>query len=175
MLLSSFLMNAIGYVGLYALMRWHIVHEISELIERHDQADYSELVLTENQMGRANGQFFRINEHEFRYKGKMYDVVSQKQVGTSIHYTVIHDQKDELNFYRLATDTDLQDQSHQANKTQKTDVLDTMVKSLFAPLYFPSSTSNTEKRDTVFFIAYCQTTLPEIPYLRVPVPPPKAA
>ncbi len=168
-------MNAIGYVGLYALMRWQIVHEISELIRRdgHDSADYSKLVLSESQMNPASGQFVRINNHEFRYKGKMYDVVSQKQIGTTIHYTVIHDQKDELNFDRLATDSNLQDQSHQWGKAQKPAIPDTMVKSLFAPLYFTSSSSNKEKRATGFVITFSQSNLPEIPYLQVPVPPPK--
>ena len=166
-------MDAIGYVGLYALTRWQIVHEISELIEQHDSADYSELILSESQMNPASGQFVRINDHEFRYKGKMYDVVSQKRVGSNIHYTVIHDQKDELNFSRLATDTNLQDQAPQGSKTQKSALLDTMVKSLFSVFYFPSSGRNNNKESAGYFTASAQFDLPDIPYMRVPVPPPR--
>ncbi|HKI45625.1 MAG TPA: hypothetical protein VKA08_09875 [Balneolales bacterium] len=166
-------MNAIGYVGLYALMRWHIVHEISELVEQHDQAYYSELILSEIQMNPANGQFVRINNHEFRYEGKMYDVVSQKRIGNSIHYTVIHDQKDELNFDRLATDTNLQDHSQQGRKTQKPALLDTMVKNLYAPLFFQVTRRYNIRPFRNIISAIHGQNLPDTPFLRVPVPPPK--
>lgn len=174
LLLSCFLMNAIGYVGLYALMRWHIVHEISELIERHDSEDYSELILSKKQIDSADGQFTRINKHEFRYKGKMYDIVSQNKIGDSIRYTVIHDRKDELNFDRLATNTNLQDQSSADSPAHKSALLDTMVKNLYAPLFFQVTRRYNIKTFSSIISAIQLQNLPDTPFLQVPVPPPKS-
>jgi len=166
-------MNAIGYVGLYAITRLQIVHEISELIEHHDTGAYSQLIFSKEDMNPARGHFVRINKHEFRYKGKMYDVVSQQKIGDTIHFTVIHDHRDEINFDQLAANTNLQEQSQANPKSADHVLLDTMVKSLFAPLYFPSTKPISFKPHIHALTALFCFELPANPFQRVPVPPPK--
>lgn len=167
-------MNSIGYVGLYGLLRWHDTHRIHELIEHHDRSDYKNLILPvsvyENQ---SDDTFIKLNDHEFRYHGEMYDIVSQKRVGNAIHFVVIQDNKDERNFHRLAVNTHLQTQSPKTSGTNKTTLLDVIVKSFLTFLYVPNEPANRSEITGKNVFNAKKLTLPRSPFLRVPVPPPK--
>lgn len=168
-------MNSIGYVAVYGLFRWHITHEIFELIEHHDRNKYTELILPLSVVQHPDKNFIRLNDREFRYKGKMYDIVSQKLTNNTVHFIVIHDKNDERNFNRLAENTNLQSQTPGNMKTGKSTVPDTFIKVLFSPLFSVRSTS--------FHVSLTQNStalsqnmlFPESPCIQVPVPPPRMA
>ena len=172
-LLSTILMNSIGYVAVYALIRWHVTHEISELIEHHDENEFSELILPLSVVQQPNKDFTRLNKREFRYKGKMFDIVTQKRIGQAIHFIVIHDPNDEQNFNRLAENTNLQSQTPKNTETGKSVLIDIIAKGLFSPLYSVKSTTYQAILHQHSLALIQNIFLPETPCLRVPVPPPK--
>lgn len=172
-LLSAILMNSIGYIAVFGLLRWRITHDVYELIEHHEQKEYTELILPLSILHNPNKDFTRINRTEFRYKGKMYDIVTQKISGNSVHFTVINDPNDERNYQRLAENTNLQTQTPLNTENGKSVLSDIIVKGLFAPLYSVKSAHFKSTLHQSHLSALQNLFLPDSPCLLVPVPPPK--
>jgi len=166
-------MNSLGYIGVYSLLRWHITHEMYESIEHHDVNDYTELIIPISECKNPDHEFIRINTHEFRYKGKMYDIVSQKKVGDSVHFTAIYDPHDEMNFHHLAETVQAQLQTPKNTEMDHSKVVDVMVKGFFSPLFF----TKIPVYNSIFSGRHLKKNrsnlLPDSPFVRIPVPPPK--
>ena len=174
-LLCTILMNSIGYIALYGMFRWHITHEISELIEHHDSQEFAELILPLSIIQNPGKDFTRTGRREFRYQGKMYDIVSQKLSGNFMHFTVIHDPNDERNFQKLSKNTAMHSQSPQNTENGKSVLIDIIVKGLFSSLFSQTLASHLSilSRGSLFSIQH--GILPDSPTLQVLVPPPQCS
>lgn len=172
-LLIAILINSIGYVGIFGFLRWQITHKISELIEHHDEGRYTKLVLPVSAYDQSNPQLEKINAHEFRYKGNMYDIVSQKRIGDTIHFIVIHDLRDQANFHRLAVASRLQSQTSSGTHSGKANISGSVLKDLFAPIFTNKIPQYTSLFTATSVITSEALQLPKTPFLPVPVPPPK--
>lgn len=90
-----------GYFLFFRVQQYQIRYEIKQQI----QAGVPEAELVLLKISRCiqenRNEFQRIHDHEFRYQGKMYDVVRQEQHGETLWFFCLCDEKETLLFARL--------------------------------------------------------------------------
>ena len=96
-ILLCFLFNSIGYYLFFELDKFFIQKEMQALLN-HDPADV--IMITVADAGQ-NHEFYRIDQHEFKFKGRLYDVVREINKGSSILFLCRQDSKEEALFAGL--------------------------------------------------------------------------
>jgi hypothetical protein len=98
-LLLSMLLQAAGYFFVFKILQ----HEIRQEIEQQIKAGVpeTELVLLKIFEAKPHLAFQRVEEHEFRYDGKMYDIVRQEAHGDTTWYYCLADEKETQLFANL--------------------------------------------------------------------------
>ena len=98
-LILSFLFNAAGYLLIYSVLQSHL----KEIAEEKISASKLEnrvtiLAFSKSDINDGRSQLKFIDEKEFSYKGKMYDIITEKIVNDSIYFECFSDiDEDELN------------------------------------------------------------------------------
>ena len=92
LLLFLFLFNSLGYYFIFELYKYHVKKEIQA------QATMDCLVLTILKIADASHDpaFQRVEKKEIRYRGYLYDVIKEVQVGRMTIFYCIHDKKEEI-------------------------------------------------------------------------------
>ncbi len=98
-LLLSMLFQAAGYFFVFKILQHEIRWEIKQQIKA--RVPEAELVLFKICEGKPHPAFQRVEEHEFRYGGKMYDIVRQEAHGDTTWYYCLADEKETLLFANL--------------------------------------------------------------------------
>jgi hypothetical protein len=98
-LLLFLLLQAVGYFFVFKLQQHVIRYEIKQQIKAG--VPEAELVLFKILEGKPNPAFQRVEEHEFRYDGKMYDIVRQVAHGDTSWYYCLCDEKETQLFANL--------------------------------------------------------------------------
>jgi hypothetical protein len=128
-LLLFMLLQAAGYIFVFEIQKHEIRREIKQQIKAG--VPETELVLLKILEGKPNPAFQRVDEHEFRYDGKMYDIVRQKSHGDTTWYYCLADEKETQLFAHLE-ELAKRDMSQNSERQQRIERL----LSLFALLFF---------------------------------------
>jgi hypothetical protein len=98
-LLLFMLLQAAGYLLVFEIQKHAIRREIKQQIKAG--VPEAELVLLKFVEGKSYPAFQRVHAREFRYQGKMYDVVRQESRGDTTWYYCIADEKETQLFANL--------------------------------------------------------------------------
>ena len=98
-LLFLMLLQAAGYIVVFEIQKHGIRREIKQQIKAG--VPEAELVLLKFCEGKSEPAFQRVDEHEFRYGGKMYDIVRQENHGDTTWYYCLADEKETQLFAHL--------------------------------------------------------------------------
>lgn len=98
-LLFFILLQAAGFIVVLEIQKHGIRQEIKQQIKAG--VPEAELVLWKFCEGKSEPAFQRIDEHEFRYGGKMYDIVRQESHGDTTWYYCLADEKETQLFAQL--------------------------------------------------------------------------
>ncbi|MDZ7289339.1 MAG: hypothetical protein ONB44_07820 [candidate division KSB1 bacterium] len=98
-LLLFMLLQAAGYLFVFEIQKYEIRREIKQHIKAG--VPEAELVLFKICEGKPHPAFQRVEEHEFRYDGQMYDVVRQESHGDTTWYYCLADEKETQLFANL--------------------------------------------------------------------------
>ena len=92
LLLFLFLFNSLGYYFIFELYKYHVKKEMQV------QATKDSEVVTILKIAEAEHDpaFQRVEKKEIRYKGSLYDVIKEVQVGRTTIFYCIHDKKEEI-------------------------------------------------------------------------------
>ncbi len=91
-LLCLFLFNTMGCFFIFEMNKYLVKREMQEVI-RHQNRIFTRLVVP---MADFNPDLQRPEKHEIRYKGNMYDVVSEQRCGDAVVFYCIRDHKEEM-------------------------------------------------------------------------------
>jgi len=91
-LLLFTLFHAAGYLFVFEIQKYEIRREIKQQIKAG--VPEAELVLLKISGESSTLPFQRIDEHEFRYGGNMYDIVREEARGDTIWYYCLADEKE---------------------------------------------------------------------------------
>lgn len=98
-LLFFMLLQAAGYIVVFEIQKHGIRREIKQQIKAG--VPQAELVLFKICEEKPDPAFQRVDEHEFRYDGKMYDIVRQESHGDRTWYYCLADEKETQLFAHL--------------------------------------------------------------------------
>jgi len=98
-LLFSMLFQTAGHFFVFKIQQHQIRREIKQRIKAG--VPETELVRFKFLAGKPDPDFQRVEEHEFRYAGKMYDIVRQESHGDTTWYHCISDEKETQLFANL--------------------------------------------------------------------------
>jgi hypothetical protein len=98
-LLFVMLFQTAGYFFVFKTQQHKIRREIKQQIKAG--VPEAELVLFKILEGKPNPAFQRVEEHEFRHDGKMYDIVRQESHGDTTWYFCLADEKETRLFANL--------------------------------------------------------------------------
>lgn len=90
-----------GYYLYFRIQQQHIRHEIKQQIKAGVPEDEIVLLKLSRTIQDNWDEFQWIHDHEFRYQGKMYDIVRQEDHGETTWFYCIRDEKETLLFARL--------------------------------------------------------------------------
>ncbi len=90
-----------GYYLYFRIQQQHIRHEIRQQIKAGIPEDELVLLKIPRSVQENRDEFQRIHDHEFRYQGKMYDIIRQENHGEATWFLCISDEKETLLFARL--------------------------------------------------------------------------
>lgn len=89
-----FLLNSFGYYFIFSYNQGVLQQEMRGLIRSGYFRDHSELLIIANPA--TDPDFKWAEKGEFRYKGKLYDMISMEIKGTTTIFHCINDKKEEL-------------------------------------------------------------------------------
>jgi len=92
LLLFLFLFNSLGYYFIFELYKYHVKKEMQT---RTSMASLALTILKISDVKDDHG-FQRIENKEIRYKGSLYDVIKEVQLGRTTIFYCIHDKKEEI-------------------------------------------------------------------------------
>lgn len=129
------------------------------------------LTLTRAERQSAGSSFVRIDDREFRYQGKLYDIVREEWRGEVWHVWVLHDREEERHLEALAQRAS---QAGEAPRLEGSGEPDHRRPLGYRPIALVppalSSLAFPQLRTRVF--PCVSFTAPQAPYLEVPHPPP---
>lgn len=100
--LSLYLYNIVGYLVIFSYLQYRVRCEVKQMLKAsfpvHDLTTFA----FQNE-GLANDRYPLqwVDDHEFRYSGKMYDIVRSHISGDSTYFTCINDTQEEQLFEHL--------------------------------------------------------------------------
>jgi hypothetical protein len=96
LLVFVLLFNTFGQIGLFLFVQNHLRNEIKEIIRNNPDKSKLEVITIPNSIIKNQESIFkRIDDKEFRYKGKMYDIVMEKNLAGSVQFYCINDKLEE--------------------------------------------------------------------------------
>lgn len=106
-LIVSLLGGQMGMVGAFLLGHRYdqhrMLHRIAEASASVDNASTLErLIIPQTELSQPKSSFTRIDEREFFYRGKLYDIVHEERRGTDWHVWALHDREEERYLKALA-------------------------------------------------------------------------
>ncbi|MBE9467685.1 MAG: hypothetical protein IMY72_05100 [Bacteroidetes bacterium] len=168
LLLIFFVYNYVGFFSLFLFNQYKIKKEVKHQIKQ--QVPVNELVLLKIpfELEKTRNLIFqRIHKGEFRYKGKMYDIVKSNVKNDTTFYYCINDTKEEKLFEDL--DKHIEDYIN-TNKTKnhnKIKIKKTITNYFFSDLNFLFF--NSSKKISYFQKKYNLNKI----FIEIPDPPPK--
>ena len=98
-MILSFLFNAAGYLLIYSVLQSHLKQVAEEKISISKLENRAiTLAFSKTDINNGLSQLRFIDEKEFSYKGKMYDIITKKNVNDSVYFKCFSDiDEDELN------------------------------------------------------------------------------
>jgi hypothetical protein len=166
-LLFLMLFQTAGTLFVFRIQQHKIRREIKQQIKAG--VPEAELVLFKSHEGKPNPAFQRVEKHEFRYAGKMFDIVRQESHGDTTWYYCLADEKETQLFANL---DELVKQDMSGNSQHRKHVDELL--HLLGVLYFTHSheeyfiCSNSQKTATFFFFSLKTWDFPPT------TPPPEA-
>lgn len=101
-LLLSMLFQAAGYLFVFKIQQYQIRQEIKQQIKAGvPEAELVLLKIPKTLEEKPHPTFQRIDKREFRYDGKMYDIVRQEGHGDTTWYYCLSDEKETQLFANL--------------------------------------------------------------------------
>jgi len=160
-----------GQVGMLGALlgRHQAQQQMQHRIETAAAPDSSIQHLTLSRADRQSqsSSFVRIDDHEFRYQGRLYDVVREEWRGSEWHVWVVHDREEERYLDALAQALKTPMLEGESAPAQEPPVVlrpIALVPTALAPLPTPTLRSRAFPLSSV--------AAPPPPYLEVPHPPP---
>jgi len=111
-LLVTFLIMSLvgGQLGVIGTLLMGQRYDEERMLRRIDEASASPdnvsaleyLVIPRAELSQPGSSLTRIEEHEFFYRGKLYDIVYEEQRGTDWHVWALHDREEERYLEALA-------------------------------------------------------------------------
>ncbi len=89
-----FLLNSFGYYFIFSYNQGVLRNEMRSLIRVGYFKDHNEKLIITNPS--SNPDFKWAEKGEFRYKGKLYDLISMEVTGTTVVFNCINDKNEEL-------------------------------------------------------------------------------
>ena len=163
LLLFLLILNTFGIIGYYYYNRSVIKSEIKAIMKSNIPKDKIEIVLVH----KNSKAYKRIHSKEFRFHGKMYDIIKEKVKGDSLYFVCINDVKEQelmQDFSRIYFGSE--------NGIVSTGYSGKILNTVFLPMF--ESKKPIKHINTYCFIKY--TSYPEKcinSYYEVEVPPPK--
>jgi hypothetical protein len=94
----------VGYFAFFLAGRYQARKAMWQNISLNETRGALDVIIITKEMKQSvDHTFTRLDKNEFRYKGKLYDIVRSRNVGTATYYYVINDIKEE-HFYSYLTE-----------------------------------------------------------------------
>jgi hypothetical protein len=93
LILIVFMFNMMGYYFVFSYNQYLVRREMKSRIKAGYFAESSVVLKIINPA--SNPDFIRIDKGEFRYKGKLYDIISEKTTGNVTVFLCINDKNEE--------------------------------------------------------------------------------
>lgn len=170
-LILSMLGGQVGMLGALLLgrhrARQHMQRRVAAVSESvGETAALQHLIIPRTEQKQPGSSFMRINDHEFRYRGKLYDIVREERRGTVWHVWALHDHEEEHYLKALAQTLDAPMLFAQPTRPTH-ELLHAYRKLALVPrASIPSLAMRSRSFPPVL------STEPQPPYLEVPHPPP---
>jgi len=151
------LINAMGYYFLFELKKHLIRKEMQELVASGRMTEnYTVLTINDHE---RNPEFKRADKKEFRYQGRLYDIIREVRKGNTVVYYCYRDKKEEILFSNL-------------RKTRQVKLFSFLSRHLLTQALPWGASSNPSQSGMTFpFLPYNFTILGFSPV--IPVPPPE--
>ena len=173
LLILSLLGGQVGMLGAL-LGRYHAQqqkqHEVAAVSESPSLLeDLQHLTIPRVERQSSTSSFVRVEEHEFRYQGNLYDVVYEEWRGDVLHAWVLHDREEEqyLDALAQAMDTSMLEESTVPGQQRPVGYRPLAV-APNGPAPLPSPLVRSQSFPRVSVADH------QAPYLEVPHPPPWA-
>ncbi len=144
------LLQAAGYLFVFEIQKHEIRREIKQQIKAG--VPETELVLLKILERKPDLTFQHVDKHEFRYDGKMYDVVRQESHGDTTWYYCLADEKETQLFAHLEelVKRDMRQNSERQQRIER-------LLSLFGQLFFSphDEASLVDAREEMASSHYC--------------------
>jgi len=121
LLVSAFLFNGFGYYLTYRIIEKGYKKHFRQHIKFNSTTENTEvLVISDTEIQSKNSPFKWMEEDEFRYHGKMYDIIKSEKQGNNNIFYCVNDKNEELLLSRFEnylkhhedTNTPYQQKSH---------------------------------------------------------------
>ncbi|MEI6123867.1 MAG: hypothetical protein WCQ95_09565 [Bacteroidota bacterium] len=96
LLVSSILFNTCGYYFTFVIIKQGFRHDFRHHLNfAATKNDRVQLAITDAEIKAVHSQFRWMEQDEFRYKGKMYDVINSQKHGDTNLFVCLNDKKEE--------------------------------------------------------------------------------
>ena len=170
LLLSIFLFNIIGYYFLFKIQQYEVRKEIKSKI-KNNVPENDLILLSFHPSSKEYSEIEWIKNHEFRYKGQLFDIVrlARDNDGT-IRYKCINDKQEEILFENL----DEWVQKHMESESNSDPSSKNILK-LFSIVYFSSTQVYFLEQNTTLSLKSDYIFHYSSPALEIISPPPQLA
>ncbi|MFZ4589501.1 MAG: hypothetical protein ACOYN6_00760 [Ignavibacteria bacterium] len=167
LLVSLLIFNSAGYVLVFFQLKFSFQKEaLSKLEDFLEPSEMTVINISKNEFTKGSENFYRINEHEINFYGKLYDISQVEFINDSVKIVALSDENEnKLNdFFELALNKNLND------KFSKTaSIIKLLITEAGLPTEFSSASSWREDMCYNFiFVPILKT------FLEIPTPPPKS-
>ncbi|MEO6883363.1 MAG: hypothetical protein ABI199_04975 [Bacteroidia bacterium] len=168
-LLVLFLFNVGGFYVAYVVLHKQNQKTFFSLVQKNNFSKFKTLRISNEEMENTS-VFQKKNSDEFRYKGKMYDIVRQHKTKNETVFYCYEDENDSSLSTALTNQINNFVHSNDTNNTQKNNFLNSFFNKLYCThsrilnTFFPGKIGF----EKIFFQAEYNS-----PHGKVPVPPPK--
>ena len=168
-LLSLFVLYSFGYVCLYVQQKSQIHTEFFAGLSTGNSAGEIEIIKLKKTDLKSSGYLIWLEENEFSYHGRLYDIVKKIEKGDSVYYYCHNDKKEE-NLVKCFT-TLIEQNTSESGLTNKLNKYIFSGLLLFGDFEHPSS-YNPEFESNIIKRSFTHTHSSH--YMEIPSPPPKS-
>lgn len=120
LILGLFLYNIAGHYPVHKAMQYQIRKQVKRITKKSLKYEELEIIkIPVSYIKKGHKDFKLIHSKEFRLKGKLYDIIDQKQEGDTLILLCINDRKEEQLIRRYLASNDVNTSPNQKTKNTR--------------------------------------------------------